>query len=107
MLRTGAGDPTGENLAPFGHRPSQQVGILVIGDQILGTEFAHLLPEGSLAVSKTSVSGVVAPTVVGIPISHIVLIFLHTVSTPNSHQNGMSSSNCSGPGKLDGADGIL
>jgi hypothetical protein len=32
---------------------------------------------------------------------------LHTVSTPNSHQNGMSSSNCSGPGKLDGADGIL
>ena len=49
MLRAGAGNSTGKNLAPIGNKTTQEVRILVIRYDILGTESADLLLEEGLS----------------------------------------------------------
>jgi hypothetical protein len=72
MLGTGTGNSPRKNFSPLCHKPPQGVGIFVIRQRILGTEFADLPPEKRLssapakpAASVTAfIAAIILPTVV-------------------------------------------
>ena len=86
MFCTGTGYPAGKDFPTLCHIPSQQIGVLIVGNQILGTELTNLFLEGSSPISKTTISRVVsASSVVTIILILIVSILTYSISTPFSN----------------------
>jgi hypothetical protein len=51
VFRAGTGDTPGQNLPPFGDKPAEYIGILIVYFELLGTKFTDLFLKENLALS--------------------------------------------------------
>jgi hypothetical protein len=58
MFGTGTGNPSGKNFTPFGDKPSQGLGILIIHSEILYTELANFPAEKSLSTPASHAASI-------------------------------------------------
>jgi multisubunit Na+/H+ antiporter MnhC subunit len=88
MFCTGAGNSPGKNFPPLRYESSQGIGILVIRQRILGTEFADLPPEKRLSTTpaKTAASvTTIIPAVVAAVILPAVVFSFSILSIFRTH----------------------
>ena len=60
MFRAGSRNPSRQNLPAFGYEPSQKIGTLIVGYEVLGAEPANLASEKRAAAPSAAVSSAVA-----------------------------------------------
>jgi hypothetical protein len=81
MLGTGTGNSPRKNLSPLRYKSPQGVGVLVIRQRILGTEFANLPPEKRLSTTPAKTAASVTAFIAAIVPTFILpaVVFLFSI----------------------------